>query len=263
MSMPPPPPPPPGGYGSHPPPPGGYGYGGQPAGTPQYNVGNAVSYGWAKFQANAGQIIIAGLIAFVGIALFQVISLVIRGILVQGPECTTTSNFEVTCTDGTGFFVSIFASAIGSFLFFFVYQVIGAGIIRGSLAITEGRPFEYTELFKTDKIGPVIITSLITGAIVFIGTLLCFLPGIIASFLLSYSLYFVIDKDLSPVDAIKASVDLVTKNLGTALVWAIVAFAITLVGAILCGVGLIVAIPVSIIGTAYTYKLLTGQQVAA
>ncbi len=258
----PPPPPPPGGYGSPPPPPGGYGYGGPPAGSAPYSVGNAVSYGWAKFQANAGQIVIAGLIVFVAIAVFQVISFIIRAIIVQEPECTGRG-FEYTCTDGSGFLVSIFASAISSFLFFFIYQVIGAGIIRGSLGITEGRPFQFDELFKTDKIGPVVITSLISGAIVFVGTLLCFLPGIVASFLLSYALYFVIDKDMAPVDALKASVDLVVKNLGTALVWAIVSFVIIAIGAILCGVGLIVAIPISIIGTAYTYKMLTGQQVAA
>lgn len=262
MSDYPPPPPPPGGYGSPPPPGGGYGYGGQPAGTPQYNIGDAVSYGWQKFQANAGQIIIAGLVAFVGIVLFQILSFVIRGVIVQGPECTGTG-FDVECTDGSGFFVSIFASAISSFLFFVVYSIIGAGIIRGALGITEGRSFEFSEIFKTDKLGPVIITSLITGAIVFVGTILCFIPGIIASFMLSYALYFVIDKDMAPMAAIMASFNLVKDNLGTALLWAIVAFAITIVGFIACGVGAIVSIPVAIIGTAFTYKKLTGQQVAA
>lgn len=261
MSQSPPPPPPPGGYGTPPPPPGG-GYGGPPAGTPPYSVGNAASYGWAKFQANAGQIVIAGLIALVAIVVFQVVGAVIRGIIVSGPECTGTgATFE--CTDGSGFIVSLLASAVSSFLFFVVYQVIGAGIIRGSLGITEGRPFEFTELFKTDKLGPVLVTSLISGAIIFVGTLLCFLPGIIASFLLSYALYFVIDQDMTPVQAITASVNLVKDNVGTALVWAIVAFAITLLGFVACGVGAIISIPVAFIGTAYTYKLLTGRQVAA
>ena len=41
------------------------------------------------------------------------------------------------------------------------------------------------------------------------------------------------------------------------------AFLVVLAGAIAFLVGLVVAIPVSIIGTAYTYKVLTGQQVAA
>lgn len=260
-----PPPPPPGGYGTPPPPPGGGAYGGQPSGSPSYNVGDAVTYGWNKFQANLGQIIIAGVIAFVGIIVFQVISnVVIRGILVQQPECTGDLVTGIRCTEGSGFFVSVLLmSAISGFLYFLVQQVITAGIIRGTLAITQGRPFEYTELFKFDKIGPVVVTSLISAVIVAIGFILCILPGIIASFMLSYALYFVLDKDMSPMEAITASFNLVKDNVGTALVWAIVAFVITVVGALLCGIGLIVALPVAIIGTTYTYKLLTGQQVAA
>lgn len=246
---PPPPPPPPGGYGSPPPPPEGYGYGGPPAGTPPYSVGNAMSYGWAKFQANAGQIVIAGVIVFLGAGVFWLLGTVIQNVIVQGA--------------GNGFLVSIFASAIVSFFSFLAYQVIGAGVIRGALGITEGRAFRFDEVLRTDQLGPVVITSLITSAIVFVGTLLCFLPGIIASFLMSFSLYFVIDKEMAPVDAIKASVELVTNNVGEALVWSLVAFVIVLVGAIACLVGLVAAIPVSIIGTAYTYKALTGQQVAA
>lgn len=275
MSQSPPPPPPPGGYGAPPPPPpppgGGYGgYGGQPAGNAPYSVGNAVSYGWSKFQANVGQIVIAGLIVFVAVVVFQIISnIVIPNLLVSDPsyECDYDVNgFPTDCDyeGGSGFLVSfLLVYAISSFLYFFVSQVISAGIIRGSLGITEGREFHFSEVFKTDKIGPVVITSLISAAIIFVGFLLCVLPGIVASFFLSYALYFVIDKDMSPTAAISASVNLVKDNLGTALLWAVVAFAITLVGAILCGVGLIVAIPVSIIGTAFTYKHLTGQQVAA
>lgn len=245
MSQSPPPPPPPGGYGS-PPPAGGYGYGG-PAGTPPYSVGNAVSYGWQKFQANAGQIIIAGVVIFVAVAAFQVVSLIVRGAIIDYDS---------------GIFLQLFVSALSFFLYYVVQQIISAGVIRGSLGITQGRAFEFTEVFKTDKIGPVIVTSLISGAIVFVGFILCILPGIVASFMLYYALYFVIDRDMEPIDAIKASFDLVKNNVGEALLWAIVAFALTIAGAIACGVGLIVAIPVTIIGTAYTFKKLTGQEVA-
>ncbi|GEP38658.1 hypothetical protein NPS01_23210 [Nocardioides psychrotolerans] len=266
---PPPPPPPAGGYGAAPPPPpGGYGapppggYGAPPQGASGWDVGSAISYGWAKFQANVGQIIIAGLVVFGGIVIFQIIGAVIRNVLVQDPECYTDSNGFFQCDVGSGFVISLVATAISSLLFFVVYQIIGAGIIRGALSITEGRPFTMSEVFKTDRIGPVIITSVISSVIIFVGFLLCILPGIVAAFFLQYALYFLLDKDMEPMDAIKASVTFVKDNLGSALVWSIVSYVIILVGAILCGVGLIVAIPVSLIGTAYTYKHLTGQPVA-
>jgi uncharacterized membrane protein len=261
---PPPPPPPADGAGAPPPPPPGGGYGAPPTGpSGDWSVGNAVNYGWNKFQANVSQIIIAGVVLFVGIVLFEIIGIVIRNILVNPGECHFNDNGNLVCSEGTGFIVSMLASAIMSLLFFVVYQVIGAGIIRGALGITEGKPFVVSEVFKTDKIGPVIITSLISSAIIFVGFILCFLPGIIAAFFLQYSLFFLLDKDLAPMDAIKASFNFVKDNLGNVIIWFIVSYLITIAGAILCGVGLIVAIPVSLIGTAYTYKKLTAQPVAA
>ncbi|CAN5596419.1 hypothetical protein BH11ACT8_BH11ACT8_21240 [soil metagenome] len=261
---PPPPPPPPGGYGG---PPGGYGgqpggYGGPPA--PQgWSVGDAVNYGWLKFQANAVQILIAGAIVFVGIVIFEIIGLVIRGAITSDPKCTFTNNGNFSCTDGSGFFVGLFATMIMTFLFYVVYQVIGAGIIRGALNITEGRAFVAADVFKFDKVGPIIITALLVSAAIAIGTLLCFLPGIAAAFFLAYAMYFVIDKDLPPVEALTASFNLVKDNLGEVIVWFLVSLVITFVGALLLGVGLIVAIPVVLIGNAFVYKKLTGQPVAA
>ncbi|WP_340537020.1 hypothetical protein [Nocardioides sp. GXZ039] len=265
MSQSPPPPPPPGGYGTPPPPPSdGYGgYGGQqPFGNAGWSVGNAINYGWTKFQQNIVQILIAGVIVVVAVAVFQGLGWVIRGALVEERQCTGTSLSNLRCDEGSGFFITLLVSAISSFLFFAVYQIIGAGIIRGALAITEGRPFEYTELFKTERIGSVIVTSILSSIIVFIGFLLCFLPGIIAALMLTYANFYVIDKGYSPTEAIAASFRFVAGD-GKALVWVLVTLGLYIVGALLCGIGLIVALPVAIIGTAYTYKLLNGQQVAA
>lgn len=256
-----PPPPPPGGYGPPPPTPPGA-YGAPPSGAGGYNAGDAAGYGWSKFQANAGQIVLAGLIVFVGIVVLEIIGIVIRSILVTSPSCSYNSDGVFRCTDGSGFFVSLLASGIMSLLFFIAFQVIGAGIVRGALDVTAGRPFVVGTIFKFDNLGAVVITSLISSVIIFVGTLLCFLPGLIAAFFLSYALYFVIDKQQAPVEALTSSFNLVKDNLSATVVWYLLSLVIIVVGAILCGVGLIVAIPVSILGTAYTYRKLTGQPVA-
>ena len=100
------------------------------------------------------------------------------------------------------------------------------------------------------------------AAATFVGTILCYLPGLVVGFFTSYSLYFVMDKGLAPIEAIKASVNLVKDNLGTTIVWYIVGGLVAGAGAIACGVGLLVTIPIFLLGTAYTYKHLTGQPVA-
>ncbi|MGH8948447.1 MAG: hypothetical protein ACRDXF_06255, partial [Acidimicrobiia bacterium] len=76
-----------------------------------------------------------------------------------------------------------------------------------------------------------------------------------------FTYQFILDKGLPAFDAIKASFALVNKNLGSVVGLFFASILAFIVGAILCGIGLIVAIPVTIIATAYAYKLMTGQTV--
>lgn len=211
-------------------------------------MGQCVSYAWQKFQANMVQMLLAAVALVLGIIVVGVVWFLIVGAL-------TTWN--------TPFFVTFFLNVVGIALIFVVAQVIGAGLIRGALGITEGREFQAAEVFKFDKVGPVVVTSLIVGALVFVGSLLCYLPGVVAGFVTSYSLYFVLDKGLAPMDAIKASFELVKENLGETIIWYLVGGLIAMAGAVVCGVGMLVSLPIVLIGTAYTYKSLTGQQIAA
>lgn len=250
----PPPPPPPA------PPGGGYA---APAPAADWNLGDALSYGWAKFQANAQQILIAAAILILALGAVFAIGLGIVAALTSNASCTFDAAGNYQCQAGTGFVFGIIVYALVLALVVVVGQVVGAGIIRGSLAMTEGREFDYKEIFKTEKIGPILIASLIIAGATFIGTILCYLPGLIIGFATSYTLYFVIDKDMAPVEAIKASVNLVKDNLGNTIVWYLVGGIVAGVGLAVCLVGGLVSVPVVLIGTAYTYKKLTHQPIAA
>ena len=229
-----------------------------------WSIGDALNYGWTKFQANAAQFIIGGLILFLGLVVVGAVSFGIQSALISGAECSTDPDTGVfSCDDGSGFIASLFVSALSAALFFVVAQIIGAGLIRVSLGVTEGRPFQFSEVLKTDKIGPVVVTSLIIAAGTFVGILLCYLPGLIFAFVTQWSLYFVIDKGLAPMEAIKASFQLVKDNLTDTLIWYIVGGLVAGIGAIACGVGLLVTIPIFLLGGAFTFKKLTGQAVAA
>ena len=258
----PPPPPPGGGYGAPPPPPGG-GYGAPPTGSGGYSVGDALSYGWKKFQENVGPILLLALILLAGSIVFGAIGYGIQSAITHGPEVKINSDGTVTRSDGSGVFVSFIANGITSALNFLVSTVLGAIVIRGALDLTEGRSLDIGSIVSRLKFGPLIVLGLLNAVIVFVGFVLCIIPGLIAAFFLYFATYFLVDKDLAPVDAIKASFTMVKDNLGSALVWAIVAFVVTIIGFCLCIVGYLVTAPIAIIGTAYTYKKLTGQAVVA
>src|SRR5689334_1621178 len=112
---PPPPPPGGGGYGAPPPagPPGGYGapppagppggYGAPPSGQP-WDVGSAVSYGWSKFQANTGQMIIASLAIFAGAVVIYGIAFLAIIIPANSSdyECRFNDAGEYTCSGDAG-----------------------------------------------------------------------------------------------------------------------------------------------------------------
>ncbi|MEP9362345.1 hypothetical protein ABLE68_05220 [Nocardioides sp. CN2-186] len=258
VTPPPPSEPPTGGYGQAPPPPPPA----PPVGGNGYNLGDALSYGWKKFQANAGQIIIAALVLVVVYIIAGAIAFGFQALLTTNAECHVNSADTLVCQDGSGFVWRMIVGAIAAGFLFIVAQIVGAGIIRGALGITEGRDFQTSEIFKTERLGPVVIASLLVGLATTVGYALCYVPGIVVAFLTSYTLFFVIDKGMAPIDAIKASFDFTTKNLGNTIVWYIVGGLVAVAGIIVCFVGLIVTIPLVIIGTAYTYKVLNNEPVA-
>ena len=116
--------------------------------------------------------------------------------------------------------------------------------------------------FKPRNVGNVIIAGLIVGILTEIGLFLCVIPGIVVSFLLMFTIVALLDRNLSPIDAIKNSFEITTKNVGNAVLAWLVMAAIVVVGALVCLVGLIVAAPVAALFQVYTYRRLTGGQVA-
>lgn len=255
-----PPPPPPGGYGETPPPPPPPSYGSSGGGEGSgYSLGNALSYGWAKFQANTGQIIVSAVILVIGLGVVAVLgTLVING-LTDDPSCNLRTG---VCDEGTGFFGRLVLQSLLSTALLIVAWIIGAGLVRASLNVTEGKPFLFSDVIKTDKLGSVVVASVLIAIATFVGTLLCYLPGLVVGFATSYTLYFILDKDMAPIDAIKASVMFVKDNLANTIVWYIVGGLVAAAGFLVCVVGALVSVPVVLIGTAYTYKTLSGQPVA-
>ncbi|WP_244931396.1 hypothetical protein [Nocardioides sp. W7] len=223
-----------GGYGALPP---SGGYGAPPTGPSGYSVGTAWSYGWSKFTANVGQILIAVLV-LVGVQIVaQILGYIVDDALVL--------------------------RWVFSLAAWVLSMIIGAGIVRAALDITEGKTVNAANILAPHKLGEVVIASLLTGVATFIGLILCVLPGLAVMFFTSFTLYFLMDREeLGAIDAIRASFDFTWNNASNVIVWFLVSLATWFVGALLCGVGLIAAVPVVLIGTAYTYKKLTGQPVA-
>lgn len=247
-----------------PPPPSDLGPGQPPASG--FSIGEAFSWAWKKFQENLGPILIATVVLIVAVVIFQILSQILSSTIFGSgvdPIEINSETGEITGGVGRGFFASILISLLTSFLGTLVAYLLQAGIIRGALKVADGGKPELPEIFATDKVAPTLVTAVLVTLGTFIGFILCFLPGLIFAILASFSLYFLLDKDVEPVDAIKASINFVKDNIGQLILLFLASIAALIVGAIACGIGLLVAIPVVILANTYAYRTLTGGTVAA
>ena len=271
---PPPPPPPPGGQPpsyppSSPPPgsPGGYG-GPPPPGSPvggagAYSAPDAISYGWKKFKANPGPLLIGALILMAVSVLISVIAnLIASAMFVSDPSTMIDSETgAVTFSGGSGFFAGILVSMVVSLFVGLIAQILVAALIKGALDTVDGKPVSLGGMFEGWDKGAVLVAAIIVSVATAIGMVLCYLPGLVVGFVTSYTMFFIVDRQMSPVEAIKASISFTTGNLGATLLYYVLGVLVAIAGAIVCGVGLLVAIPVVLIGAAYTFRMLHHQQV--
>ena len=276
-----PPPPPPSGYpppphqGGYPPAPqqGGYqqapgGY--PPAGPPgyggaqPYSVGEAFSWAWNKFTKNAAPLIIATLVYGLIIVVLQVIVNLLQAAVSPGVSdySSSGSGFSYSWSTTSMGLGGILISIVGWFVLLIVGAAIQSGYISGVLDIANGQQVSVGSFFRPRNIGQVIIAGLIVGVITTIGFFLCIIPGVIASIMLVFTIVALLDRNLSPVDAVKTSFELSKANFGNVFVTWLAMVATAFVGALLCGVGLLVAVPVAALILVYAWRRLSGGQVA-
>src|SRR6478736_4887923 len=152
---------------------------------------------------------------------------------------------------------AVLVALIIGFVIIVVLGVIGY-LIQSALTSTDA-----SKVMSTDRLGSYILGAIIVGILTFVGFILCILPGIAVGIFVLFWGYFLVDKGMSPIEAITASLNLVKDNLGPVFIFWLLTILITIAGAIVCGVGLIVAVPVVVIATGYMYKRLQGEPVAA
>jgi uncharacterized membrane protein len=91
--------------------------------------------------------------------------------------------------------------------------------------------------------------------------LLCYFPALIVGYFTQFTLLFIVDKNLAATDALRASFQLCMNNPGPTILWYLLALVTIIAGAVLCLVGLLVAIPVVLVGLAFTYRRLQNDPV--
>lgn len=264
---PPPPPPPPtnppeGGYGVPPAPPVPPAYSAPPSGAAGYDAVAAIKYGWTTFTKSPATLLVPALVVILAVVAVQVVvQLVLSGLFLSTDDCTLNEVLNDDC--GPSFLTRLFVAALVAGIGGFVSQILIAGLIKSSLNVVDGQPaLDIGGVFSWASKPGVVTTAAFLAVLSFVGTLFFYLPGIIISFLTAFTMYFVVDKNLSGIEAIKASANFVISKIGNTLVFMLLSVLVIIAGAIACLVGVFVAIPVVIVAAAYTFRVLHDEPVA-
>jgi uncharacterized membrane protein len=154
----------------------------------------------------------------------------------------------------------------GSLISFLVSIIVQAymlgGILQFSLRVARGEKPDFGVVFSGGRFfAPMLGATFLYTLGITIGFAACLVPGLfLYAGWIAYS-SFIVDKGLGGMESLKASWAATAPHRTTIIVYALLSMGVFLVGALACCIGaLLVSFPVMMIGNAYLYLKLIGEQ---
>jgi len=195
----------------------------------------AIKYGWNTVLAN--------------FKFFAILFLILIGVNII-PQLAS-SFFEYNQAPLLGFIIALVGLGI--------QLVVSLGIIGIALNFYDKKKTQYKKLFDYfHLVIPFILASIIYMLIVWVGIILFIIPGIIWSIKFRYYAYFIVDKNMGSIEALKASSEITKGAKWNLFLFGILLGIINFVGALALLVGLIITIPLTMVAEAYVFRKLSG-----
>lgn len=201
----------------------------------KFSINEAIRFGWNTMKSNLGFFI--GLLILV--FLFSSLSSIIAA------KATEANIFL-----GIIFYIADFSLSI----------IISIGLVKIALRFCDNEKGRFADLFSQYPLFPqYLVGSILYGLIVFAGTILLIIPGIIWGIQFCLYDYFIVDKGLGPIEALKRS-SAITRGVKWDLFgFFLILSGINLLGALCLLIGLFVTIPTTMVALAFVYRKLMAQ----
>lgn len=145
---------------------------------------------------------------------------------------------------------------------FVLELVVGIGLVKVALKVSRGQHAELKEIFGDTKyLLNYFLGFVMYMVVVLAGFLLLIVPGVIWMIKYGAFQYLILDKNLSPRDALRESGKITYGYKKKLFLLGLVMLLIVLGGALLFGVGLLVAMPVNLLAATYVYRFLIGEEI--
>jgi len=204
---------------------------------------------WKKIDGNKGTVWLAWICMVVILVAF---SAIVQVLLMR---------FGVGHVEGNPVMTNLLVSSIGKFLGLFVSVPLGAGFTMLGIKMAVNAPVKWDELFNYfEKVLVLIGTTLLMYLLIAIGFCLLVLPGIYLAFAYSLAIPLVVEKNLSPWEALETSRKAITHNWFKLFGLYFLFGLIVLISAIPIGIGLIWTVPMSALLIGVVYRTIFGYE---
>ncbi|MCX7698887.1 MAG: DUF975 family protein, partial [Candidatus Goldbacteria bacterium] len=206
-----------------------------------FDRNEAIRFGWDTTKKN--------LAFFIGI-------LIISGIFQFLPD--VFNKFVLQPVKGN--LILILFRMIVILTFAAINMIISIGLIIIPLKFADNEKPQFADLFSGARFFfKYIISSILCGIIVIIGFCLLIIPGIILAIRFSFYMFFIVDKDAGPVEALKSSFNLTRGHTWNIFIFGIILILLNFLGVLALFVGLFITIPITMVAYAYVYRQLTSE----
>jgi uncharacterized membrane protein len=144
----------------------------------------------------------------------------------------------------------------------FVSWWIEAGLKLFFVNLFGSMPASIGDVFILDfhKIGNIFIAQILMMLGIIAGFICLIVPGIILMLMWSQTLFFIVERNMSALEAMKASATCMKGyKLDYLVIFIVIGIAMGLITVFTCGIGWIFTMPYMLILQAYVYKLLSGE----
>lgn len=206
----------------------------------KFPFGAAVKFGWQKIKENFWPLVAVTLIWIVVNAVFN----------------SAAEKFEKSMP------VVYFAVKLCESL---VSMLITLGMIRIGLKIYAGEKFEIAEMFycRGEQFLNYLVATVLYFLAVAVGLILLIVPGIILAIRMGLYGYLIIDKKMGIIDSLKESMRLTGGNAFDLFLFWFILLGILILGLLVLLVGILVAIPVTMLAYVFIYRYLESKKQAA
>jgi len=199
----------------------------------KFSKSEAIKYGWSVMKAN--------FLFFLGLMLAIVA-------------------VNIVTSSITGLFEKVpFVYFILTIAFMFVGFIMNLGLLKIVLKFYDKQKPSFADLYRHYRLVlKFFLASIVVGFAVVVGLILFILPGIYLGIKLQFFSYFIVDKKMGSIEAIKASWAATSGSFWNLFLFALLCLGVNILGLMALGIGLLLTLPTTMMAIAYVYCKLSG-----